>query len=133
MEAKDLKVRLMEEEENVCYVGFQLDNTEVGILLFFGEDQRFYCAFDGDNIASFCIVEDMGIHCGLQVGGPGCVGTLPEYRRKGIGLEMVRRATVSLLDEGYDLFWIHYTSKERWYSKLGYTTVLRWNNKGFIF
>ena len=40
MEAKDLKVRLMEEDENVCYVGFQLDNTEVGILLFFGEDLK---------------------------------------------------------------------------------------------
>ena len=38
MEAKDMNVRLTDEDENVCFVGFNLDNTEVGILMFFAED-----------------------------------------------------------------------------------------------
>ena len=46
-----------------------------------------------EKVASFCLVEDMGIHninrCELKIGGPGCVGTLPEYRHKGIGLTML--------------------------------------------
>ncbi len=64
--------------------------------------------------------------------GPGCVGTLPQYRKQGIGLEMVRRATLLLKAEGFDLSWIHYTHLERWYGKLGYKTVLRWNREGLI-
>ena len=63
---------------------------------------------------------------------PGCVGTVPAYRKKGIGLEMVRRATIMLKEEGFDLSWIHYTHIGPWYEKLGYRTVLRWNGKGFI-
>ena len=67
-----------------------------------------------------------------EISGPGCVGTVPAYRKKGIGLEMVRRATIMLKEEGFDLSWIHYTHIGPWYEKLGYRTVLRWNGKGFI-
>lgn len=69
---------------------------------------------------------------GIHIGGPGCVGTIPEYRRRGIGLEMIRRATEILRKDGYDLSWIHYTPLERWYSKLGYRAILRWNCRGFV-
>ncbi len=98
----------------------------------FFERSRTFCAFDGDMIVSFCILEDWGKHDGLRIGGPGCVGTIPEYREKGIGLEMVRRATNILKEEGYDISWIHYTYLGRWYEKIGYRTVLRWNSRGFI-
>ena len=98
----------------------------------FKEDSRFWCAFDGGRIASFCILDDMGVIEGLRIGAPGCVGTVPEYRGRGIGLEMVRGATETLRREGYDLSWIHFTHLERWYSKLGYRTVLRWNSKGIL-
>ena len=101
-------------------------------LQFFGEDSRVYCALDGGRLASFCLLEDMCRYEGLRIGGPGCVGTVPEYRRRGIGLEMVRRATETLRNEGYDLSWIHYTGVGHWYAKLGYRTVLRWNRKGFL-
>ena len=99
---------------------------------YFGEKSRVYCAFDGEAIASFCIMDDWGMHDGLRISGPGCVGTVPAYRKKGIGLEMVRRATIMLKEEGFDLSWIHYTHIGPWYEKLGYRTVLRWNGKGFI-
>ena len=99
---------------------------------FFGPDERVYCAFDGDNIASFCILERMGEYESLRVGGPGCVGALPEYRRRGIGLKMVQNATAILKAEGYDISFIHYTGVASWYAKLGYQTVLRWDHRGII-
>ena len=98
----------------------------------FGEDARVYCAFDGHQVASFCLLEHMGDYDGLRVGGPGCVGTLPEYRRRGIGLKMVQNATAILASEGFDISFIHYTGVAGWYARLGYRTVLRWNHRGFV-
>ncbi len=74
----------------------------------------------------------MGFAQGLHIGGPGCVGTLSAWRKQGIGLEMVRRATEIFAREGYDVSWIHWTHPEQWYQKLGYRTVLRWNKDGFF-
>lgn len=99
---------------------------------FFSDKTKVFCAFDGDTIAAFCILSDWGNFEGLKIGGPGCVGTIPEFRCRGIGLEMVRQATTILRNEGFDLSWIHYTYLEEWYSKIGYHTVLKWNCKGFI-
>lgn len=105
-------------------------NVEDGWVPFFDGTCRIYCAFDNDKIASFCILDDWGVHDHLRIGGPGCVGTLPEYRKRGIGLEMVRRATVILKEDDFDLSWIHYTHVGPWYEKLGYQTVLSWNKNG---
>ena len=99
---------------------------------FFCDNSRVFCAFDGDEVVSFCILENWGRQDGLIIGGPGCVGTIPEYRKIGIGLEMVRRATVLLKEENFDISWIHYTHLRHWYEKLGYRTILEWNSKGFL-
>ena len=99
---------------------------------YFDENTPVFCAFDGDRIAAFCMLSDWGRHQGLRIGGPGCVGTVPEYRKKGIGLEMVRQATNLLQENSFDLSWIHYTHLEHWYQKLGYRTVLKWNCKGIM-
>ena len=101
-------------------------------IRYFDGRNRVFCAFDSGTIASFCILEDWGLQEGLRIGGPGCVGTIPSYRRKGIGLEMVRRATEILADEGFDISWIHYTGLRQWYEKLGYQTIIRWNSKGIL-
>ena len=98
----------------------------------FTDTERVFCAFDGDKVASFCILDSFGEADGLKVGAPGCVGTVPAYRRKGIGLRMVQMATTILQKEGYDLSWIHYTAVGHWYAKLGYKTVVKWNCKGII-
>ena len=76
----------------------------------------------------------MGVH-GVngreyKIGGPGCVGTLPEFRNKGIGLTMVRNVTQILKAEGYDYSYIHFTGIAQWYEKLGYKTCVRWNKNG---
>lgn len=99
---------------------------------YFNEGDRFYCAFNGETIVAFCNLADMGRFHGLHIGGPGCVGTIPEYRGRGIGLELVRSATETLRRDGFDLSWIHYTHIAHWYMKLGYKPVLRWNSGGIL-
>lgn len=99
---------------------------------YFTEECRYYCAFDNKKIIAFCSLTDMGWFQGVHIGGPGCVGTIPEYRERGIGLEMVRLATETLRQDGFDLSWIHYTHLAHWYMKLGYQPVLRWNSGGIL-
>lgn len=100
------------------------------------DGDRIYCAYCRGEIAGFCIVDDMGEHIlngrSYKVGGPGCVGTVPEFRRKGIGLAMVARVTKLLADEGVDIGYIHYTGVADWYAKLGYKTFAKWGRNGFI-
>ncbi len=62
----------------------------------------------------------------IRIAGPGCVGTVLKFRNQGIGLEMVRRVTQLLKEEGYDWSYIHYTGVADWYARLGYERVLRW-------
>lgn len=103
---------------------------------YFGEEDRVFCGCLDGKVASFCIVDDMGSYeingQKLKIGGPGCVGTLLEYRDRGIGLTMVKKATQILKDEGYDYSYIHYTYVAQWYAKLGYETVLQWTKNGIL-
>jgi GNAT superfamily N-acetyltransferase len=129
-------------------VSFGYYNGEVNELLeavkkvipdwveYYRQETNVYCGYINGNVASFCIVEDMGTHNisgrKIKVGGPGCVGTLPEYRDKGIGLTMVQNVTGILKDRGYDYSYIHYTGVAPWYGKLGYKTLFRWNKYGIL-
>lgn len=70
---------------------------------YFEEGNRFYCAFDGERIVSFCNLDDM-----------------------------VRLATETLRQDGFDLSWIHYTHLAHWYMRLGYQPVLEWNSGGIF-
>jgi len=97
---------------------------------------RAYCGYVNGKVASFCLIEDMGVHDingrKLKIGGPGCVGTLPEYRNKGIGLTMVKNVTQILKKEGYDYSYIHFTGVASWYEKLGYKSSVKWNKNGIL-
>lgn len=101
---------------------------------YFNEKGRIFCGYVNGKVASFCLVDDMGIHKinerALKIGGPGCVGTLPEYRDKGIGLTMVKHVTQILKKEDCDYSYIHYTYVAPWYEKLGYKTSIKWNRNG---
>ncbi len=90
------------------------------------------CGTEEDRILSFCMMEDMGTHMGLRIAGPGCVGTVPEARGRGVGLRMVQLATEILRIENHDLSYIHYTGVAPWYARLGYQTVLTWNRDGLL-
>ena len=107
-----------------------------GWVRYYRRGDHAFCAFLDGRVASFCIVDEMGefdfAGRRVKIGGPGCVGTVPEFRRKGIGLYMVRLATAILKVRGFDYGYIHYTAVAPWYAKLGYETVLRWNGKGIL-
>ena len=99
---------------------------------FYNPGDRVFCAFDGEKVVSFCLLDDFGEYQGLKIGAPGCVGTIPAYRKQGIGLRMIQLATAIFKEEGYDLSWIHYTAVGHWYAKLGYRTVVKWNCEGVV-
>lgn len=113
-----------------------VDRVVDGWSKYFDENSKVYCGFVGSNVASFCIIENMGTHRvngnTLKIGAVGCVGTLLEYRCRGIGLSMVNRATALLKSDGYDYSYIHYTAIAKWYEKLGYKTILRWTKNGLL-
>lgn len=87
-----------------------------------------FCATVDGEIASFCILgyNDTTIlnDGGKRMGSIGCVGTVPDFRRRGIGLEMVAEAAKLLLQRGCDDIFIHYTAVYDWYSRLGFKTRL---------
>ncbi len=97
---------------------------------------RIYCGYQNGILTSFCILEDMGEGTlggkKVKVGGPGCVGTVPEFRRRGIGLAMIRNATQILKTEGFDIGYIHWTGVAHWYAKLGYKKFVSWTKNGII-
>lgn len=99
---------------------------------YFGEGDQIYCAYEGDQVVSFCLLDEFGRYDGMRIGGPGCVGTLPSHRGQGIGLRLVQNATAILKESGFDLSYIHYTSVGHWYARLGYRTILRWNARGVL-
>ena len=101
-----------------------------GWVQYYTEDSPAYVAYDGDKVVSFATISDMGTYKGLKIGGPGCVGTIPEYRKQGIGLKVVGAVTKILKEEGYDVSYIFYTGVAKWYAKLGYQTVTKWGRDG---
>lgn len=132
-------------DDNISFGYFQRDIAEIKRAVekvdtnwpqYYTETQRIYCGYTDEKIASFCVIADLGVHRingrEVRVGGPGCVGTLPEYRDRGIGLTMVKRVTQILKEEGYDYSYIHFTSEAPWYEKLGYKTSIRWTGKGIL-
>ena len=103
---------------------------------FFVGNDRVLCGYLDGKLISFCHVNNIGTYKIngriIKIGGLGCVGTLPKYRDRGIGLTMVKRATQILKDEGYDYSYIHYTYVAQWYEKIGYETVLKWTKNGIL-
>lgn len=132
-------------DENISFGYYQGDISEIKKAVekvdqdwpqYYTKGQRIYSGYIDGKIASFCMIANLGVHNingrKVKVGGPGCVGTLPEYRDKGIGLTMVKHITQILKEEGYDYSYIHFTSVAPWYEKLGYKTTIRWTGKGIL-
>lgn len=96
---------------------------------YFDDDGCFFCCFMDGELASFCIIgEDE--RCLLsdgnaKIGSIGCVGTVPKFRRKGLGLQMVALGAEWLKKRGCDSVFIHYTHLYNWYGKLGAEVFLR--------
>lgn len=95
---------------------------------YFTDPKKIYAARVGDQIASFCIV-DKDCNNYLtdaygRIGMPGCVGTVPAYRNKGIALEMIANVTEYLKEQELDVSFIYFTGVADWYKKIGYQTFL---------
>ena len=92
-----------------------------------------FCGFCGGEIASFCIAEEWEpsvVSDGVRrTGAVGCVGTVPRFRRQGIGLKMVALAAEELKRQGFGKCFIHQTGVYDWYAKIGCRTVL-WELSG---
>lgn len=91
---------------------------------YFDENSRVYCATVDGEIASFCLVtldaQNYLTDAYGRVGMPGCVGTVPSFRNKGIAIEMIAQVTEYLKSEGMDISFIFFTGVAEWYKKLGY-------------
>lgn len=87
-----------------------------------------FCGYEDGKTASFCLL-DSDVECLLsdgkgRIGSIGCVGTVPDFRKKGIGLEMVYLAAKELEKHGCERIFIHYTAVYDWYARLGFSTFL---------
>ncbi len=96
---------------------------------YFEDDGCFFCCFENGELASFCIIGD-NERCLLsdgssKTGSIGCVGTVPKFRRRGLGLQMVALGADWLKARGCDNVFIHYTHLYNWYGKLGAKVFLR--------
>lgn len=98
---------------------------------YFNNPSEIFCGYYKGKVICFCNVEDgeysMIAEAGKRTGTIGCVGTLPEYRGRGIALRMVDLATVYLKEQGYQKCYISYTAIDHWYAKLGYKTFARFS------
>lgn len=95
---------------------------------YFPSTEHVFCGMQGEKIVSFCFADESEV-CLLsngknRVGVPGCVGTVPAFRRQGIGLKMVALACEELKKQGCDTGFIHYTGMAHWYARLGFETVV---------
>lgn len=91
------------------------------------EDCEVFCGYYDGEIASFCIVGDDEVCLasdGRKTGSVGCVGTVPKFRKKGIGLKTVALAMEELKRRGCGSCFIHYTNVYDWYARLGCVTFL---------
>lgn len=97
-------------------------------IQYFVNPRNIYVAKVHGEIASFCLVDTncqnylSDKYC--KVGMPGCVGTVPKFRNKGIALEMVARVTEYLKKQGMEVSFIFFTGVAEWYEKIGYKTFL---------
>ena len=102
--------------------------VEESWIKYFDARSHIYVATVDNEIASFCLV-DTDVKNYLtdaygRVGMPGCVGTVPRFRNRGIALEMVARVTQYLKDSGMDISFIFFTGVADWYKKVGYETFI---------
>lgn len=99
-------------------------------IQYFTFDSPIFAAEVDGKIVGFCIVDinaDTFISTDKNsVGVVGCVGTVPEYRRKGIGLAMAANAVQDAKLKGCDEIFIHYTYLDWWYGRLGFKTFLHY-------
>ncbi|MBQ8791089.1 MAG: GNAT family N-acetyltransferase [Ruminiclostridium sp.] len=98
-----------------------------------------YKSCDDDVLLAICDGEIAGFEMVNEYGGNftkgenvkhgciGCVGTVPKFRKRGIGLDMTANAVQRLRALGCDKVQLLYLVLDKWYGKLGfYITSTQW-------
>ena len=89
-------------------------------------DEDVLCVMHGEKIAGFCIPSAFRRFCNdRETGSVSCIGVLPAYRRRGIGLAMTAHAAKLLRDDGCTRAELLYTAIPQWYEKLGFAVMHR--------
>ncbi len=129
---------LLQKPEGVTFAYYEKKNrtelyetiarVEADWVQFFSEESAVFCCFRENKIISFAEVDKdaWNILCEdeKRIASIGCVGTVPEERGNGYALYLVALITKELQEQGYDESFIHYTTLESWYGKVGYRTFL---------
>ncbi len=93
-------------------------------------NNEYFCGYADENPISFCIFEDNVINLAsggaMRCGSVGCVGTVPQFRKHGIGLKMVSLALEELKRRSCDKCFIHMTHLWDWYARLGAKVILKY-------
>lgn len=103
-------------------------SVDEGWVQYFTNPKHIFTARVNGEIASFCLV-DTNCQNYLtdafgKVGMPGCVGSVPKFRNKGIAIEMIAKVTEYLKEQDMDISFIFFTGVAKWYEQVGYQTFL---------
>ena len=86
-------------------------------------DDEVFLATSDSEIAGFLMLSEQGgifTKNAEKHGCIGCVGTVPKYRKQGIGLDMTARAVQLLKERGCDKVQLLYLVLDKWYGRLGF-------------
>lgn len=107
-----------------------VEEVDADWVQYFTYGSPIFAAKLNGRIAAFCMIDENAdtviSRDGSNVVSIGCVGTVPEMRKKGIGLAMVAEAAHIAKNNGCTDAFIHYTYLDKWYGRLGFKTFLRY-------
>lgn len=118
----------MASPKELCDVRVAVAQTEPYWVRFYaGDISVFVAEFEGEIVGFVLLLSDMCFATNFlgRVGGLGCLGVVPKWREKGIGLRLAAHATQALLERGMDWSYLGYTWLEDWYGRLGYRVYAR--------
>jgi len=115
--------RLAAEEDRVALLKAAEEVVPDWVELYRGCGDDVLLALCDGEIASFAMLNEEGGIFTKQAakhGSIGCVGTVPKYRKRGIGLDLTARAVQILKERGSDQVQLLYLVLDKWYGKVGF-------------
>jgi len=90
----------------------------------YSDCSRAFIAADGDEIAAFMLINDdsdtLATSEESRTGQPEYLGTVPKYRNRHIGTNMLLKGIDIMKKAGCTEVYIDYTSEDTWYSRIGF-------------
>jgi len=90
----------------------------------YSDCSRAFIALEGDEIASFMLINDdshtLATSEDSRTGQPEYLGTVPKFRNRHIGTNMLLKGIDIMRRSGCTEVYIDYTSEDTWYSRIGF-------------